>query len=169
MILKRQPARRGTTIVEVAFVALVCVGFMLAIFEYGRYVFMRQVMENAARAGAREAVVTATSYVAPATADATLRADINATLVGQPLVNQNLTIYQADDSGNNVGPWTSTPFGRNIVVQIDGELPLLFPFFRILLPWQGPPGSSAPFLPSTGTSPNSIHITVKAIMRGEAN
>jgi Flp pilus assembly protein TadG len=155
MILHRTKARRGATVVEMTFVALICLTLMFAIFEYGRFVFMRQVMENAARTGARDAVVTATSYVPPATADSALRAQIDDALAGQSLLNKNVQIYQADDSGNNIGAWTSTPFGRNIAVQIDGDLPLLFPTFGML--------------PSNGAAPNSIHITVKAIMRGEAN
>ena len=41
-----------------AFITCICVAFMFAIFEYGRVVMMQQIMENAARAGARAAVVT---------------------------------------------------------------------------------------------------------------
>ena len=47
---------------------------MFAIFEYGRVVMMQQIMENASRAGAALAVVTATSYVPAATATANVDA-----------------------------------------------------------------------------------------------
>lgn len=141
--------------VEMAFIALLCFTFMFAIFEYGRYVQARQVMENAARAGGRVAAITATSYIPAATATTNVTNTVTAALANEPLANVNITIYQADNNGNNIGAWTSTPFGRNIVVQVDGDLPLLFPTFG--------------FLPSGGTAPNSIHITTKCMMRGEAN
>jgi Flp pilus assembly protein TadG len=159
MILKtRSTGRRsGTTIVETAVVALICLTFMFAIFEYGRYVMVRQVMENASRVGGRVAVVTPTSYVTPAAATAQVNAAVTQALASIPLSGTpTITLYQADTAGNNVGAWTSTPFGRNIVVQIDGDLPVMFPTFG--------------FIPNNSTTvPNAIHITVKCMMRGEAN
>jgi Flp pilus assembly protein TadG len=151
--------RSAATLVETTFIALICFTFMFALFEYGRVVMMLQVMTNAARSGARQAVVTPTSYVNPTTATTTI---VNATtdaLAGQGLVARNgnplVTIFQADSAGNNIGPWTSAPFGRNIVVQIDGDYPLLFPTFG--------------FLPHSGNATNSIHLTATVMMRGEAN
>ena len=151
----RMGRRRATTMVEMTFIALLCFTFMFAIFEYGRYVQARQVMENAGRAGGRSAVVMATSYILPATATANVDAVITSALANEPLVNVVIQVFQADDVGNNIGAWTSTPFGRNIVVQIDGDLPLIFPTFG--------------FLQATGGAANSIHITTKCMMRGEAN
>jgi Flp pilus assembly protein TadG len=159
MMLKTrsQGRRSGATVVETAVVSLVCLTFMFAIFEYGRYVMVRQVMENAARVGGRTAVVMPTSYVAPATATAQVDAAINQALASIPLSGTpTITLFQADNSGNNIGAWTATPFGRNIVVQIDGDLQVMFPTFG--------------FLPMSSTTvPNAIHITVKCMMRGEAN
>jgi Flp pilus assembly protein TadG len=146
--------RSGTTVVETAVVSRVCLTFMFAIFEYGRYVMVRQVMENAARVGGRVAVVMPTSYVTPANATNQVDAAITQALASIPLSGTpTITLFQADSSGNNVGPWTATPFGRNIVVQIDGDLAVMFPTFG--------------FLPHS--SGNKIHITVKCMMRGEAN
>jgi len=144
--------------VEVALVSIVLFLFMFALFEYGRIAMMLQIMENAARAGGRVAVVTATSYIPPATATTTVQNTVTQMLAGQRFANATdpvITIYQADSSGNNTGPWTSAPFGNNIVVQVDGDYPLLFPTFG--------------FVPNTGTAPNSIHLTVKCMMRSEAN
>jgi Flp pilus assembly protein TadG len=158
MLPTRSRARRsGTTVVETAVVALICLTFMFAIFEYGRYVMVRQVMENAARVGGRVAVVMPTSYVAPATATAQVNAAVTQALASIPLSGTpTVTIFQADTSGNNIGPWTSTPFGRNIVVQIDGDLKVMFPTFG--------------FIPNNSkTVTNAIHITVTCMMRGEAN
>ena len=159
MMLKTrsQGRRSGATVVETAVVSLVCLTFMFAIFEYGRYVMVRQVMENAARVGGRTAVVMPTSYVAAATATAQVDAAITQALASIPLAGTpTVALYQADNSGNNVGAWTQTPFGRNIVVQIDGDLQVMFPTFG--------------FLPMNSTTVgNAIHITVKCMMRGEAN
>jgi Flp pilus assembly protein TadG len=141
--------------VEMAFVALICFAFMFAIFEYGRYVFARQVLENACRTGARVAVVTATSYIPASTATANVENAMTQALANVPIANVAYTEYQADSSGNNIGAWTQTPFGNNIVVKIDADLPLMFPTFG--------------FLPNSGGAPNSIHIQVTTMMRGEAN
>jgi Flp pilus assembly protein TadG len=150
-----RPRRRASAAVEFAVVAPVLFAFMFAIFEYGRYIQMRQIMQNAAREGARVAVVTPTSYVPPATATAQIVAVVNNSLAGQNLQNVNVQVYQADTAGNNIGPWTSAPFGRNIVVQLDADMVNLFP--------------GAGYLPTGGAAPNSTHITVKCMMRGEAN
>ena len=152
-----QARRSGTTVVETAVVSLVCLTFMFAIFEYGRYVMVRQVMENAARVGGRMAVVMPTSYANPTTATQQVNDAITHALASVPLSGTpTVTMFQADNNGNNVGAWTATPFGRNIVVQIDGDLPIMFPTFG--------------FLPMNSTTVgNAIHITVKCMMRGEAN
>lgn len=149
--------RSGGTLVEMAVIAIVCLSFMFAIFEYGRVVFTRQVMENAARAGARFAVVTPTSYLSPTTADANLQAAVESALAGQGqnLVNKKVEAYQADDAGNKIGPWTSTPFGRNMVVEVSGDLQLMFPTFG--------------FVSANATTPNAVHLRIKCMMRGEAN
>jgi Flp pilus assembly protein TadG len=154
----RRSRRPGTTMVEMAFIALVCFTFMFAIFEFGRVVMMYQVLTSAARTGLRQAVVTATSYVAPATADAQVRATITNALSGHQFANPTdpvVQIFQSDSSGNNIGQWTQTPFGNNIVVQIDADYSLLFPTFG--------------FIPKTGAATNSVHLSVKCMMRSEAN
>ena len=82
-----------------AFISCICLAFMFAIFEYGRVVMMQQMMQNAARAGARIAVVTPTSYLTSSVATADVTTVINNNLAGLPLKNVTTTIYQADDSG----------------------------------------------------------------------
>jgi Flp pilus assembly protein TadG len=139
-----------------AVISVVCLSFMFAIFEYGRVVMMQQIMENASRAGARAAVVTATSYVTPAVATSNVDAVVTGQMASLQLTNVVITLFQADDNGNNIGPWTSTPFGKNIVVQIDADCPNLFPTWGFL------PNSST-------TTPNAIHLKAVTMMRGEAN
>ena len=150
---KRRPAG---VVVEMAVISVVCLTFMFAIFEYGRVVMMQQIMENASRAGARVAVVTATSYVTPAVATSNVNAVVNGQLASLKLSKVNITLFQADDTGNNIGPWTSTSFGKNIVVQVDADCVNLFPTWGFL------PNSSS-------TTPNAVHLTAVTMMRGEAN
>jgi hypothetical protein len=139
-----------------AFVALVCFVFMFAIFEFGRVVMILQVMNSAARTGARQAVIIPTSFTPAATATAQVQTTVNNALSGhQWATAPTVQVYQADSNGNNVGSWTSTTFGGNIVVQIDADYPLLFPTFG--------------WLPSSGAAPNSLHLSVKSMMRMEAN
>ena len=147
--------RRATALVETAVVMLPLCLLLFAIMEYGRVVMTYQILNNAAREGARQATAVATSYIPPATATANVTSTVNNFLAGQNLNNLNIQIYQADTSGNNIGPWTSAPFGQNIVVQIDADFPLLFPTFGML--------------PNNGGSPNSMHMRAKSMMRGEAN
>jgi Flp pilus assembly protein TadG len=151
----RRAVRPAATLVETAVVLIPCCLLMFAVFEYGRVVMMLQVLNNAAREGARQAVITPTSYIPPATATANVQATVSAFLANQDLKNVSTQIFQADASGNNIGPWTSAPFGHNIVVQIDADFPLVFPTFG--------------FLPNNGAAPNSMHMTARAMMRGEAN
>ena len=53
--------RRGASAVEFACVAPVCFMILLGILEYARYLFTVQLMNNAAREGARYAVVSSTT------------------------------------------------------------------------------------------------------------
>jgi Flp pilus assembly protein TadG len=163
--------------VETVFVVMVCFVFMFGLFEFGRIVYVRQLMENAARSGARVAVIIPTSS-APGATETTQVANAVVSSLGLQgatittsqsgsnwvatithtdpgLQNLTMTIFQADSTGKSIGPWTSAPFGQNIVVQLDGDLSNLFPPFD--------------FLPSSGAAPNSTHLMTKAMMRGEAN
>src|SRR5208282_941126 len=94
MIVKRgsQAVRAGTTVVEVALVLLVCLIFMFAIYEYGRFLMMRQLVENAAREGARQAV-TGTNTVSTAQIQNT----VLQYLANQPLQNASGSALQASD------------------------------------------------------------------------
>lgn len=172
MRIRATPRRRrtGGVIVEMAVVSAICLAFMFAIFEYGRVVMMQQIMENAARAGARAAVVTATSYVNPTTATNNINSVVTNELATLPLSNVTITIFQADDVGNNIGAWTSTPFGKNIVVQIDADCPNLFPTGVPTGKNSAGVMQTVNLLPNSSTAmPNAIHLTTSCMMRGEAN
>ena len=62
--MRNRTRRNGATLVETAVVISIALLFMFAIFEYGRYVMFRQIIENAAREGVRQAVVNTSSQTA---------------------------------------------------------------------------------------------------------
>ena len=115
--------------------------------EYGRFLFVRQVVDNAAREAARFAAVN--------TFDTNLDSDTQAVatqrMVGlQNAVQKfNVQVYQADSAGNKNGLAGDTPFCSNMAVQIDCDY--------------------VPILPAFLFMNNSIHIQAKVLMNSEAN
>jgi hypothetical protein len=106
--------------VETAIVLGAALMFMLAIFEYGRFVMIGQVLQNSAREGARFAVVHTGDIPAPNVPNYVLNY-----MGGQDvkLSNYSCTCYQADITTGNAlpGNWYDAPFGGGIAVQITGQ------------------------------------------------
>ena len=148
--------RRGATVVETAFVLLIALTLTLAIYDYGRYFMLSQLVNNAAREGARQAVANTNTQNT---------AMIQNTVV-QYLANQNFK----DSSGNafsasdvvviQVNPatgaptspdsnWYDAPFESAIMVQVNAKFTSLFPTFG--------------FLPTT------VNLHGTAVMLSEAN
>src|SRR5262245_58551207 len=141
----RKPARPGATVVETAFVIGTCLIFMFAVFEYGRFVMIKQLMENAAREGARQATTGSATLT---TGD--IQSTVTQYLAGQPLSNVTTQVYQADPTnGTNLGSWNNAKFGQAIAVQVDA--------------------SYAPILPTFGFLQNPTGLRATAMMRSEAN
>jgi Flp pilus assembly protein TadG len=148
--------RRGATAVETAVVLLIAMILTLAIYDYSRYFMLSQLVNNAAREGARQAVANTNTQNT---------AMIQNTVVNY-LANQNFT----DSSGNafsasdvvvlQVNPatgaattpdsnWYDAPFGASIMVQVNAKFTSLFPAFG--------------FLPTT------VKLQGTAVMSSEAN
>jgi Flp pilus assembly protein TadG len=146
MTRRPRPARRGMTLVETALVISVCLLFLFGIFEYARYIMTRELVENAAREGARFAVVHTYDM---ATTD--VQNQVKSRLAGldQSLGNFSIQVYASDGSGTNVGAWTDAGFDQYIAVQIDGDYKPVLPTFL--------------FMPSV------LHVQTKALMYSEAN
>jgi Flp pilus assembly protein TadG len=139
------PRRRGVTLVEMAIVVGVCLILLLAIFEYGRFIMVKQLVENAAREGARQAVVSTNTLT---TQD--IQNTVTNYLVGQPLQNLNIQVYKADPTtGANLGTWNSAAFGDGIAVQVTGGY--------------------KPILPTFGFLPATVTVQAESLMRSEAN
>jgi Flp pilus assembly protein TadG len=145
--------RRGGAAVEAAIVLPIIFIFLFGIFEYGRYVMMRQILTNAAREGARYAQIHTQPVTVGGVTSGNATSDVtnvvNRALAGQGLQGQSITIYAADAQGNNIGTWTNTQAGQSVAVQITGN-------YRAILP-------SLLFMPS------SIPVTARAVMRSESN
>jgi Flp pilus assembly protein TadG len=138
--------RRAATIVEFAIVCVLCLMVFFGIIEYGRLMWVKQLLDNAAREGARYAVVH--------THDKTT-ADVQ-NYVRSVMVNQDnhlgasITVYRVNpDTGANLGNWTDAGFGEAIAVQVTGT-------FR-------------PLMPRMFFLPNSMTFTSRSVMYSEAN
>ncbi|HEV3340995.1 MAG TPA: TadE/TadG family type IV pilus assembly protein [Pirellulales bacterium] len=109
--------RRGVSSVEAAIVMNVFLLFIFAIMEFGHFVMVKQLMDNAARDGAR---LAATGQGTVTTAQ--IQALVTTELVNQGPSGMNIQVFQANPTtGANVGPWTSASLGQPIAVQITGQ------------------------------------------------
>jgi Flp pilus assembly protein TadG len=149
MLMRKPPVVRRTAaaLIETAVVVTVFLLLLFGVLEYCRYLFVMEVTNNAAREGARFAVVN--------TNDTTLTADaialVNAKMgnVSQQLQSYKVQVYAADVNGNNIGAAANAGFGQYIAVQITGNyVPILPTFLRM--------GSTIP-------------VNVKILMCSEAN
>jgi Flp pilus assembly protein TadG len=148
----RMHARRGTAAVEAALVLPVTLLFMFGIIEYGRYVMTLQILNAAARAGARYAL----SHVQPvvlngvtygnATSD--VQNVVTTALAGQSLAGQSIQVFESTTTGTNIGAWTSAQAGQSVCVQITGNyIPIISRYL---------------YLPAT------IPVTVRSVTRVES-
>ena len=155
--MMRSQLRKGPRCGAVAVEACLVIGTLLillfAIFEYGRFVMIKHLVDNAARQGARAAasgiVNDSNSFNYQTTT--TVQTVAKSALAGQDAALTGLTIqvYLADASGNNVGTWTNAAFAQNVAVEIDATYTPIFPTFGLL--------------------PTNVPIFAKAIMQSEAN
>ena len=101
---------------------------MFGIFDFGRAIATKQVLENATRAAARKAVVGTTTLT---TAD--IQAAVTTSMGPLALQSMTIQVYQADpNTGANIGPWTKTQNGQSIAVQVTGNYIPVVPHFSML-------------------------------------
>ncbi len=147
MLRKGRAGRPAAALVETAAVCAIFLMVLFGVFEYCRLLWVRQMVENAAREGARYAIVN--------TADPNLVANTQAVVTTRmsglqnALLNWKVQVYYADSSGNNLGAPQNAPFGGYIAVQIDCDYNPIVP----VLLWMN----------------NTVHIQTKAFMCSEAN
>jgi Flp pilus assembly protein TadG len=109
--------RSGAAAVEAAIVMNIFLLFIFAIMEFGHFVMVKQLMDNAAHDGARLASTGANTVTT-----AQIQALVTQELVNQAPANMSIQVFQANPTtGANVGPWTSASLGTPIAVQITGQ------------------------------------------------
>jgi Flp pilus assembly protein TadG len=138
--------RPGGTAAEAAIVIALLVTILMGVCEYGRIIMVKQLADNAARQGARLAVVSTNSSSGVTTSQ--IQSYVTGLLAGQTVNNLNIQVYQADPTtGANLGAWNTAAFGADIAVQVDLD-----------------------YVPAVSlVIPNTIHLTSKSVMRSEAN
>ena len=130
---------------EVAIVLPVAFLLMYAIFDYGRVMTTKQLLENATRAAARQAVVGTTTL---STSD--LQTTVTNYMGGLALQGMSVQAYQVDPAtGANIGTWTSAENGQCIAVQVTGNY--------------------VPIIPKFSLMPNPLAMSSKVLMYCEAN
>jgi Flp pilus assembly protein TadG len=120
--------RRGVAIVEAAICMNVFLLFCFGIAEFGHYVMMRQLMDNAARDAARMASTGTMLYTT-----AQIEAQVTTELVNQAPVNMVVQVFQANpQTGAYIGPWTNAGIGDAVAVQITGQYQPMLSLANIL-------------------------------------
>jgi len=130
MNLQPRGRRTAAVLIEFSFIAIVFFMFLFGVVEYGRLAMMIQLLNNAAREGARAAVVGQSSLTT-----AQVQNVVTNYLAGQngQLQSMNIQVYQIDPStGNNLGAWTSASFGQAIAVEIDATYSPMLPSFLLM-------------------------------------
>lgn len=159
---QQQSSRRsGAVMVETAFSVVVLVTVMFVIFEYGRLMMVRHVMDNAAREGCRLAVASTNlpdplvgnPNPVPPNPDIVVRDRITDYMASQTIHlsgwdktnsvapwgagNSNIDIYRSDSAGSpmtdSVGrKWTNASVGDRIAVKVTGNFVPMLPTFSFL-------------------------------------
>ena len=145
--------RRGATSVETAAVISAALLFIFGILEYARLVYFFHVADNAAREGARYAVV----HTGDGTTAAQVQAVVTAAMSGQQTSLNSGTfavnVYNVDpNTGLQIAntAWTDAPFGGAVAVEVTGTYKFILPSF---LNFSGP----------------TIGVRVRSAMNSEAN
>jgi len=160
----RTKSRRGVTLVETAMVLSVALFLLFSVYEWGRYIMMQQLVENAAREGARYAVVnTATATTAQVQAQATTY------LCGLDSQVQNFQVSVSGvalqtgpvyTQGQTFADWTQASPTDGIIVTVSGtytpDRPTLQFLPQVLVP--GFQGRS-----------NGVTLTATSVMYSEGN
>lgn len=148
-----QRHRRGAAALEAALVLPFLMMFLLGVMEYGRYVMMLHVLQNAAREGARYAIAHTEPVVVSGVTYGNATTDVtnvvNNFLAGQSLNGQTVQVYLSDTAGNNIGTWTNAEAGDLICVRISGNFNFI--------------------VPSLLRVSSSLGVQVRSVMRNEAS
>jgi Flp pilus assembly protein TadG len=139
--------RKAATLVEATCVLSACLLMLLAIFEYGRFVMLRHVIDTATREGARVAATHTQNMT-----NIQVQAVVQSYTAGLPVTPSfpNGAPYKADPStGAYVDVFANAGFGDPIAMEVRCTY--------------------APMLPGLSYLVNPVAINAKVVMRSEAN
>jgi Flp pilus assembly protein TadG len=122
--------RAGATAVETAAVVTVFLLFLFGILEYCRLIYCQQVVTNAAREGARYAIVN--SYNATVVSDTQTKVQGYMAGLDKSLQNYSCQVYAADVNGNNIGSPQNVSFGNYICCDVSLTYSPIVPSFLYL-------------------------------------
>ena len=143
--MRRKKLRRGAVLVETALVLPIAFALILGLFEFGRFVMIRHLIDNAVREGARMAVVNTNMLT---TQD--IQNYVTNRMAAQTLQGMTIQVFKADPTtGANIGQWTDAGLGECIAVEISGNY--------------------TPIVPKISLVPNPLPLKAKAVMYSEAN
>lgn len=140
--------RIAATAVEFAVVAPVLLFLLLGIFEFCRFLMVKQLVENATREGARHAIARTDTLQTNATV-ASIQAQVMNYLsqAGFNLKNKVIRVYKSNQAGEpldlngnvvssvaQAASWDQTRFGEYICVTLDGDFEPIVPSFLSLAP-----------------------------------
>ena len=148
----RSGRRSGATTVEVSIVLSVFLLFLFGIFEYCRYLMMIQITTNAARDGARYAVVNLGKGASFATADyndgvktyLSIQKFVDFRMAGTQgmITGYARTVFACDPAQLSLptpviapkatGTWNSAQFGERVAVRITGNYSTILPNFLMM-------------------------------------
>jgi len=148
--------RRGAVVVETALALSIVLALVLAVFDYGRYFMLSQLLNNAAREGARQAVANTNTQDTTMIQNTVIQYLANQHFTdssGNPLSASDVVVVQVNPAtGAPTSPdsnWYDAPFGSGIMIQVNASFSSLFPSFG--------------FLPTT------VKLQGTAVMLSEAN
>jgi Flp pilus assembly protein TadG len=110
---KKQPQRQGAALVEFAMILPILVMVIMGMFEFGRGIMATEVLNHAARLGARNGSLTTgtTASVTTAVNELLVNAGVNGTTV-KVLVNGAATEVGNADSGDEIQVTVTVPYAN---------------------------------------------------------
>lgn len=126
--------RRGVTLVETAMVISMMLLFMMGVFEYGRFISVLQVVENATREGARMGIAHTNDKV---TSDIVARITTKLAGMDYQLTNLQISVNgqilrpskPGDVAGTALTDWTQASSTDGIVILVTADYKPVVPTF----------------------------------------
>lgn len=176
-VRRQSSRRRGMTIVQTALVLSIALVLIFSVYEYGRLLMMKHIMENAAREGARFAVAHTNDMT-----KADIEAEITKFLHGfdKQLIGFEINIKAKvlrggganGDKGTALATWTDAAYTDGIIVEIKGNYKADLPTLQFLPNAFGAGGSPSPGGDGVfvmGWLPNTIPLRAQSVMYSEGN